>query len=508
MTRRAHTLASVAAVATLSLAACSSAATGSGGGSEPESAIAIGLTSGVESIDPHAASTVRSSTGVAAAVYSSLVAIDADQNVLPEAAERWEQIDSTTWRFHLDPDAVFSDGETPLDAGTVVWNFERLLDPANALSVAGYLKTITGAVKVDDHTVDVTLSGPDVSVFLALAYVRFLDPTWTESHDPNVEAFGSGPYVVESFSPSGDIVLRANENYWGEPPAIDTVTYHVYGDATAEANALIAGEIQLGGDIEPRDVERIAATDGIETVNAASIRAAFLKLNTEVEPTDDVRVRQALNYAVDKQAIIDSILLGTTEQSQNQVLTEYFLGYNDALEPYPYDPDRARELLAEAGHADGLTLTVDVPSGTYVEGENITTAIGQQLAEVGVTLEQNVIPFATYMERYTETHELSQTAYLTQSQMSTDRFLGLFETESVYAYWSNPEFDELVLQGRYAETEEEAAAAYEQAVEIMREEAPVLFLFPQPKVYGLSEDLVWDVRDDEWILPQDISLEP
>src|SRR5690606_6075068 len=251
------------------------------------------------------------------------------------------------------------DGETPLDAGTVVWNFERLLDPANALSVAGYLKTITGAVKVDDHTVDVTLSGPDVSVFLALAYVRFLDPTWTESHDPNVEAFGSGPYVVESFSPSGDIVLRANENYWGEPPAIDTVTYHVYGDATAEANALIAGEIQLGGDIEPRDVERIAATDGIETVNAASIRAAFLKLNTEVEPTDDVRVRQALNYAVDKQAIIDSILLGTTEQSQGQVLTEYFLGYNDALEPYPYDPDRARELLAEAGHADGLTLTVD-----------------------------------------------------------------------------------------------------------------------------------------------------
>src|SRR5690606_35448195 len=267
-------------------------------------------------------------------------------------------------------------------------------------------------------------------------------------------------------------------------------------------------EIQLGGDIEPRDVERIAATDGIETVNAASIRAAFLKLNTEVEQTDDVRVRQALNYAVDKQAIIDSILLGTTEQSQGQVLTEYFLGYNDALEPYPYDPDRARELLAEAGHADGLTLTVDVPSGTYVEGENITTAIGQQLAEVGVTLEQNVIPFATYMERYTETHELSQTAYLTQSQMSTDRFLGLFETESVYAYWSNPEFDELVLQGRYAETEEEAAAAYEQAVEIMREEAPVLFLFPQPKVYGLSEDLVWDVRDDEWILPQDISLEP
>lgn len=505
MFRRAHALAAVAAAAALSLAACSGATQG---GSEEETSIAIGLTSGVESLDPHAGATVRSSTGVVGAIYSSLIAIDADQNVLPEVAESWEQVDSTTWRFFLNEKAVFSDGETPVDADVVVWNFDRLLDSSNALPVAGYLKTITGAVKVDDHTVDVTLSGPDVSVFLALAYVRFLDPTWTETHDPNVEAFGSGPYVVEAFAPSGDIVLSANPTYWGEAPDIDNVTYHVYGDASAEANALIAGEIQLGGDIEPRDVERIAGTDGVETVNAASIRAAFIKLNTELDPVSDVRVRQALNYAVDKQAIIDSILLGTTEQSQGQVLTDYFLGFDSSLEPYPFDQDKARELLAEAGYADGLTLTIDVPSGTYVEGENITTAIGQQLAAVGVTLQQNVIPFATYMERYTETHELSQTAYLTQSQMSTDRFLGLFETESVYAYWNNPEFDELVLQGRYAESEEEAAAAYEQAVAVMREEAPVLFLFPQPKVYGLADNLVWDVRDDEWILPQDISLEP
>ena len=245
--------------------------------------------------------------------------------------------------------------------------------------------------------------------------------------------------------------------------------------------------------------------ENLELENAASIRAAFVKFNTLVTPVDDVRVRQALNYAVDKQAIIDSILLGTTTQSQGQILTDYFLGFDESLEPYPFDQEKARALLAEAGFADGLSLTIDVPSGTYVEGENISTVIAQQLSEVGVTLELNVIPFATYMERYTETNELSQTAYLTQSQMSTDRFLGLFESTSKYAYWNNPDFDAAVSEGRYAEDEASAAAAYERAVGVFREQAPVLLLFPQPKVYAHPDNLEWDLRDDEWILPQDFA---
>ncbi len=500
--------AAVLATAALAMTGCASSATtaGSSGSGTAPTSIAIGLTSAVVSLDPADAGTVRSDRGVAASVYSALVSVDAKQKPHPDVATSWKQLSSTEWRFTLNPKAVFSDGTTPVDADVVKWNFDRLLSPTSKHSISAYLQTIKSVDVVDKHTVDVTLKGPDVSLFLVLPYIDFLDPEWAGTHQPATEAFGSGPYEVKSFTPSGDIQLTANPNYWGAKPAIKNVSYHVYSDATAEANALITDEIQFAGDLEPKDLSRVKQVSSLKLVQAASIRAAFIKLNTEQKPLDNKQVRQALNYAVDKKTIIKSLLGNSTTESQGQVLTPYFVGFNKSLKPYPYDPAKAKKLLAAAGYPNGFTLTIDVPIGTYVEGQNITQAINQQLQKVGVTLKENDLPFATYLQRYTTLHQLSQAAYLTQSQLSTDRFLGLFQTGSPYAYWENAEFTDDVNKGRYALTTAEAASYYEKAVTVLRDEAPVIFLFPQPKVYAVPKDITWTERDDEWILPADFGV--
>ncbi|MGO1770028.1 MAG: ABC transporter substrate-binding protein [Microbacterium sp.] len=499
-------IAAVSGVAAIVLlAGCSSAVTGGGSDGADRDTLRIGLSGGVNTLDPHNTASVGSDLSVIGSIYSSLVHRTADGEITADAASSWEQTEPTTWTFELDPDVTFSNGDA-LTADDVVWNFERVQDPDRALRLQSFFTNVTDVTAEGDTTVTIHTEKPDADLLQSMSFFYLLDPAWAEDNDPSADAMGSGPYELTDYTPKGALSLAARDDYWGEPAAIPTVEYADLGNAEAEVNALQAGEIDLVSSLAPKDMERFEGDDAVTIDALESSRAAFVKFNTRLDPVSDVKVRQALNYAVDKQAIIDSIMRGTVDPSNGQILTENFTGYDPDLEAYPYDPDKARALLADAGYSDGLEIALEYPTDQYVEGEAIVQAVAAQLEEVGVTVKTSTAPFDVWLSKYVEEGDMAQSIYITQSWQTTSGFLGLFEQSSPYAYWDDDEFTKLLDAARFAETPEKQDAAYAETLAYFREQAPVLFLFPQPAIYGTNAALEWTPSPDGWILPYDMSF--
>lgn len=505
--RPTHRLTRLAALGTASVLLLSSCSDATSSPTEPTGAEAdrpLRIAQTANTLDPHNTASVGSDLSIIGSVYSSLVRRDAEGEIGPDIAQSWEQVDANTWRFELNPDATFSDG-TPLTAETVVWNFERVLDEDAALRLQSFFSNVSEVTATDEHTVDISTEQPDADLLMSLSFFYLLDPEWASQNDPAADAMGSGPYELTSYTPQGPLSLQARDDYWAEPASISTIEYLDLGSADAEVNALQAGEVDLVSGLAPADLDRLGNVEGIQLAPIESSRAAYVKFNTLLEPVDDVTVRQALNHAVDKQAIIDSILRGTVDQSQGQILTENFTGFDEDLEPYAYDPDLARELLAEAGYGDGFELELEYPTNTYVEADAIVQAVAANLEDVGVTVTTSSAPFDTWLSKYVDEGDMAQSIYITQSWQTTSGFLGLFEQGSPYAYFEDDEYVDLLNQARYASTPEEQAELYSQTLRRFREQAPVLFLFPQPAIYGLASGIAWTPSADGWILPYHIS---
>ncbi|TDC67142.1 ABC transporter substrate-binding protein [Streptomyces hainanensis] len=473
-----------------------------------DSRVVIGLSAAVTTLDPMNTTSVGTDLSVLSSVYSSLVTRRPDLSIGPDAAASWDRVEPTRWRFHLDERAAFADG-TPLDADVVLWNVERLLDADNALRMTSNFPLLTGAEKVDAGTVDLVTSEPDADLLGALSFLYLLSPAWAESHTPATATMGSGPYEITRYSPGGIVELRARDDYWGTAPAVRHVTYRITPSEAARVSGLLSGELDLVAGLDPQDLDRLRTDRELTVHQLDTTRMAFIKLNTLTGPMRDLRVRQAVNHAVDKRAITESLLKGTVEPSPGQLLTADYAGYADGLSGYPYDPDRARELLREAGYGDGNRLHVEltVPTGQYVAGDLIVQAVAQQLSQVGIRADINSIPFTVYMQKYLVDQDMSDMQYITQAwpTLAAGGLYGLFVADSPYAYWDDAEFTDAVTEARTTEDTARRNELYATAARRAREQAPVLFLFPQPGIHAAAKDLEWRARPDDWVRPAEMS---
>ena len=332
----------VAAAVVLGASGC--VATQSSADRARESAVVVGLSAPVTTLDPMNTTSVGTDLSVLSSVYSSLVVRDPELKLEPAVATSWDRVEPTRWRFHLDPRARFADG-TPLDADVVVWNIARLVNVDNGLRMTSNFPLLKEARKVDATTVDLVTTEPWPNLPDALSFLFLTSPEWTENHEPATGTMGSGPYEMTSYSPGGTVELRARADYWGTRPAIDRVTFRITPSESARVSGLLSGELDMVAGIDPQDLDRLRADRNLAVQQLDTTRMAFVKLNTITGPMRDVRVRQAVNYAVDKQGIVDSLLKRTVEVSPGQLLTEHYTGYTGGLRAYPYDPERARRCL-------------------------------------------------------------------------------------------------------------------------------------------------------------------
>lgn len=424
----------------------------------------------------------------------------------PVLAESWELEDDTHWVFHLRDGVTFSDG-SPFTAEDVIHSFDRIAtDPESRQSAN--MDKIVEMEAVDDTTLRITTDGP-YPILLNDLGNRFVtskasyDELGAEEADKAM--IGTGPYTLGEWVQGTRLVFEKRDDYWGDEPLPDTVVFRPIPEDAARVAALERGEVDAISNLPPQDVERVDGTDGFSVVDVPSVRMAMFPMNPAIPPFDDVLVRQAISYAIDRQALLDDILGGYGDLLPGPVQENVF-GFDPEWEPYPYDPDEAERLLADAGYADGgPEITLYSPSGRYLKDLEVSQAICGQLAEVGITCEVETMEWGSFADRYDKGefgfYHIGRGGLVDAADVLEQYFRTGDTTRLDY---SNPEVDALFNASDVELDPDKRADLIGQAGSILLEDAPAIFFATYRDIYGIRDGLDWAPRNDESVLGMDV----
>lgn len=346
------------------------------------------------SLDPHKSS-IGSDKYVLYPMFDRLIHLSPDVEPIPGLATAWSFSDDGSYlELELREGVVFQDGE-PFDAEAVKANIERG-QTLEGSAVAGNLAVIDSVEVVDDLTVRFHLNGPAASLPNTLAGQpgMMISPAALDSPDLDLNPVGAGMYRATAYEPGVKLTLEAWDEYWDkDAQQLAGMEISIMPDFTARLNALRDDQLDTAR-LEPAQASEAEAA-GLQVLRQDSIEIGMLSINRAKPPLDDVRVRQALNYAIDREAIVDGLFFGLGTPAV-QVYPEGFLGHNPdiSLDRYPYDPDRARELLEEAGVGDGFSMEINVAALDFVVA--YASAIQAQLGEIGIDVTVNPVELSQY----------------------------------------------------------------------------------------------------------------
>lgn len=339
------------------------------------------------------------------AMFDGLTRLDWRGGPQPGLALSWENPTPLTWRFTLRDNVTFHNGR-PLTAETVAKVFSILLSEESAsLLVSREFTNVARVSAIDPVTVQFELQQPDAILPKRISLVMIVDPhTWA---DQGVDAFalapvGTGPYRLDDWGPgNASVKLSAFEASWRAPEGYSELEYLAVGDKTSRLQALYGDQVDVATGLSEDDVADVRANGYAPYVTATTqIKSIALpNVRDGDHPLKDQRVRQALNYAVDKQAIADVILGGWVEVA-SQGAVPGISGYNPNLKPYPYDPQRARALLEEAGYADGFDLEIEFVATLTPLDPVVFQKVAQDLSIIGIRAAVRQIPFADFLRKY------------------------------------------------------------------------------------------------------------
>ena len=421
MSRRELVAAFASILLLLALAACGPKATPTAAPAPPEApeaagpseggTIIVGLQAEPTTLDSQQISDYNSHRA-AYGMYDHLLRFkDESTEVEPGLAESWEiSDDGIVYTLHLREGVKFHDG-TDLNAEAVKFNIERQIDPNHPYHDTGefpYAEFTWGMVDkievADEYTVNITLKeifAPFLN-HLAMHPAAMVSPAAIEKHgrDISIQPVGTGPFKFASWTPGVEVVLEKNPDYWGDPPKIDRVIYRPIIEDQSRLTELEAGGVNFIVNIPPDELARLKGDDRFTVVEQAGMHTWWVAFNHTKAPFDDTRVRQAMNYAVNKQAIVDNILKGTGILAINP-LPPVVWSYTDDVQRYDYNPEKAKELLAEAGYPDGFSCVFWIPeSGSGMQQPvPMGTAMQADLKAVGIDCKIETFEWGTYLDK-------------------------------------------------------------------------------------------------------------
>lgn len=435
--------------------------------------------------------------------YETLVDRDGSGQIVPLLAREFTvSEDGLVHTLSLQPDVTFHDG-TPFDAEAVKWNLDRKIELEQPL---WDLIPFESVEVVDPLTVRITLTRPSPGMYGVLA-----SKTWSmyspsfaqEVGDEGLkgQASGTGPFKVESFVPNESLNLTKNDAYWQEGlPYLDGVVFQAVPDINARAIQLEAGDVDMAMDLSIQDIERLRTNSELKIQEGVGSRQYYITINNQKAPLDDVRVRQALNYAVDKEGIIQAVFLGQYARLAEAVYLNPAVEGFVAAGSYAYDPDQARTLLEEAGWVDGdgdgvrekdgqpLALTLHTQRGGSAGDIEIAELVQGMLQEVGVDLEIILLDSAAFIAEVTKPVEeatydlvsLTVGTYTGDAEYIMETFYACDSAAPRYynrAYFCDPEIDQLIEESSAIAALEDRNALYSDIVARVYEQAPILMLF-------------------------------
>jgi peptide/nickel transport system substrate-binding protein len=372
-------------------------------------------------LDPHSQNHATTNS-VLQHTYEGLTRYTKDYKTEPSLAVSWKQLSDTHWRFNLRKGVKFHDG-ADFTADDVVFSFGRIQQKQGTMQI--YVTGVKEVVKVDDHTVDFILSGPVPILLRNIVDFRIMSRAWAEKHrSQNVQDYakkeetyasrntnGTGPYMIKGWAPDKEITFTHFKQWWGklDGNATDVVYNPIKSDAT-RVSALLAGDVDLVTDLPVQDVDRLRKDGKTKVLDGHEVRTIFIGMDQHADelkyssvkgknPFKDVRVRKALNMAVDREAIKRVVMRGLSIPAGIMVapgVHGYSKDIDIVIKP---DPAGAKKLLTEAGYPDGFEFTLDCPNNRYVNDEKICQALVGMWAKAGLKVRLNSIPFANFIPK-------------------------------------------------------------------------------------------------------------
>lgn len=428
-----------------------------------------------------------------------LVRFDAKLNLVPDLATKWSQsTDGLTWTFTLRKGVKFHDG-TPFNAEAVKYNFERFLGPEKPLKSSLHIPIIKSVEVVDEYTVRFHLKVPFAFFLNNLAHsaTAMVSPAahkkWGK--DLTLHPVGTGPFKFVEWVRGDRVVLERNDDYFEGKPRLDKIIVRTVREDSARVLGLEAGDNDLIVRIPPEEVPRLMREGRVRIYAEQSNRALRLGMNVSKKPFDDLRVRQALNYAVDKESIVKNIYQGLAA-----VIPTMVGPLNTGYAPvtgYPYDPTKAKKLLAEAGYPNGFKTTLWTPKGRYLKDFELTQAVQQQLAAVGVEARLETFEWAAYLSALRKPKEEAKHAlYLIGWSPSTgEARWGIYPLTACASWWPkgsnfsfycNKDLDELIDKSVAATSLKERDAFLKKAQELLVKDPEAIYLLATKETVGMS----------------------
>lgn len=432
--------------------------------------------------------------------YDLLIYRDFDENLVSHLATEWERIDDQSVRLVLREDVQFHNGDD-LTAEDAAFTLQRAGDP-DVSAIANLIGNITGA-RAEDGDVIVELGSVVPAIFRNLtAFGRVIQREWFEENDGDISTImnGTSAYELEEFVDDTRVAFTKNDNFWGEEPDADEVVFNSIPESGPRIDALLGGDSDLIVNVDPDSIGNIQNDDSLSVINISSTRNIFLQMNDVFEHFQSREFRRALNYAVDVQSIIDSILNGFGSPT-GQVLLEGHTGHNPDIEPYPYDPERAEELIDESGYA-GTELTLHTPVGRYLKDVDVADAAASQIDElpnVSCTVERRDFGSLVGEILSEDQEDAPGFSLLGWSTPTFDAAytMNTFFIESIWRMYRNDELEQLLIEADNTPSGEERTEMLQEASQIVHDEAAWLFLHQQENIYGINSDRIdWQPRSD------------
>ncbi|QIL82767.1 ABC transporter substrate-binding protein [Diaphorobacter sp. HDW4A] len=436
----------------------------------------------------------------------------------PGLAESWKNLDPTTWEFKLRKDVKWHDGK-PFTADDLIYSYTRGKGvPGSVATYAGYLRTIESMTAKDAHTLIVKTNTPNPDLPLNLASVHVVskhvgEKSSTEDYNSGKAMVGTGPYKYMSYTPGDRVIMERNDAYWGQKQLWEKVNYRYINNAAARTAALLAGDVDVIDKVSVSDLTKLKNAANVSVYPYDGLRVMLLQPSFSATPSQfitdnagkplaknpllDQRVRQALNLAINRDAITKRILQDAATEA-NQWMPKGTFGYNPDVKNIPFDAAKAKKLLADAGFPEGFKLTMHVPNDRYPQGPETAQAVAQFWTRIGVKTAVEVVPWAVYSGRANKneyamsmlawgngTGEASYALVNVLATVDTKKGLGA----SNWSRYSNAAVDKALAESTAEFDPAKRESILRQSVKVVSDDAGIIPLFHYKNIWATKKGL-------------------
>ncbi len=456
-------------------------------------------------LDPHKTS-AYSSFQILENVLDTLVTTDDSGKIVPSLAESWDiSDDGLTYTFHLRSGVEFSNGRA-MTADDVVYTYTRMLDPDTGSGNAYKLGGVDSVTAPDASTVVMTLSEPNAALLSHLAIdktVGIIAKEDVEDGTINTQPHGTGPFMITDFQPGTSVTLERNPNYWQDGlPYLDKVQINIIPDESVRRTSLVSGDVDWVISVPPQSVDQLKSQDGVTVDETPAGAYWYIGVNTDRSadsPLAKPEVRQAISFAINRDNVAAAAQFGLATPTQDPIPSSSPWAYD--YSPYEYNPDKAKQMLADAGYPDGFSMEI-MPTTQYEESIRAAQVIQSDLGKVGIKVDINTLEWAQWLEEEGkgnyDTYVCSWNALVDPD----DYFYAQHKTGEVFNFtgYSNDKVDQLLEQGRRTQGFDARKPIYQQVNQMIVDDAPYIYLYNPDNVNAFRDYVKgYQARSDQAI---------